>query len=312
MATHPLFRGEALEHHRRGGMRGDVLQLTPRSLFWTHWLLLLALAAAIYFAFVGQIDEVAAGPAVVQVSGVHEITAPRPAVVSSVEVTPGQRVKRGQLLLRMHSSAEVSELESAERELQDQLAKLLREPGDAVAREAIVALRSRRDLAAAKLARQEVRAPEDGTVGDVRVRTGQLVDPGMPVVTLLGDAGGAEVTALLPGRYRPLLHPGMELRFVADGFQRAVQALKIERVGDQIVGASEAARYLGRDLGGSLQLAGPVVLVHARLDDLEFESEDERYRFHHGMHGRAESVVRQDSIAFTFVPGLEQLFDNVR
>ncbi len=312
MASHPLFRGEALEHHRRGGARGDVLQLTPRTLFWTHWLLLLALAGAAYYAFVGQVDEYASGPAVVRITGLHEVTAPRPGVVSSVEVTPGQRVTRGQLLLRMHSSTEVSELESVERELSDQLAKLLRDPGDAVAREAIVGLRSRRDLARAKLARQELRAPEAGTVGDVRVRAGQLVEPGMPVVTLLGQSGGGRVTAMLPGRYRPLLQRGMELRFVADGFSREVHSLEIESVGDQIVGATEAARYLGRDLGGSLRLTGPVVLVHARLPQLEFEAEDGTYRFHHGMHGHGESAVRRDSIAFTFVPGLKRVFDNVR
>ena len=43
----------------------------------------------------------------------------------------------------------------------------------------------------------------------------------------------------------------------------------------------------------------------------EFESQGARYRFHHGMQGWAESAVRHDSIAFTFVPGLKQLYDNV-
>ena len=64
---------------------------------------------------------------------------------------------------------------------------------------------------------------------------------------MLGDGEGARLTALLPGRYRPLLAPGMSLRFVADGFPREVHALVIERVADQIVGPTEALRYLGRD-----------------------------------------------------------------
>lgn len=313
VAEQSLFRSEALEHHRRGGARGDVLHLTPRAMFWTHWLLLLALAAAVYYAFTAEIDEYATGPAVVRIDGLRELAAQRPGVVASVSVDPGQRVAEGQLLLRMHAASETAELESVEKELSDQLAKLLRDPADATARAAIVSLRSRRDLARANLARQEVRAPEAGVVGDVRVRPGQLVEPGMPVITLMIGGGGARVTAMLPGHHRPRLSPGMDLRFVADGFERVPQMLTIERVGDQIVGASEAARFLGRDLAASLPMAsGSVVLVHARLDRLEFESDDQVYRFHHGMHGRAETSVRHESLAYTFIPGLKQVIDNVR
>jgi hypothetical protein len=112
------------------------------------------------------------------------------------------------------------------------------------------------------------------------------------------------LSALLPGRYRPLLSPGMTLRFAADGFPREMHALVIESVGDQIIGAREALRYLGRDAEDAVTLSASVVLVRARLRSGGFESEGARYRFHHGMLGRAETAVRRDSIAFTFVPGL--------
>jgi membrane fusion protein (multidrug efflux system) len=306
-----LFRKEAVEFHRQGGAKGDVLHITSRAFFWTHLLLLGALAAAIWFACVGQLDEYAAGPAVVQVQGLYELTSPRAAVVAKVEVAPGQQVQAGQVLLRMQSGSELAELESAERELADQLAKLLRNPGDQVAREAIVSLRARRDLARSTLERQTLRAQVAATVGDVRVQAGQLVDPGMPLVTLLGEQAGASLTALLPGRYRPLLERGMRVRFVADGFPRQVHELTIDRVGDQIVGPTEALRFLGRDQADSVPLSGPVVLVHARLSSREFTAEGSTYRFHHGMQGRAEAPVRHESIAYTLVPGLRHLVDNV-
>jgi membrane fusion protein (multidrug efflux system) len=303
------FRAEAVEFHRRGGAKGDVLRLTPRAFFWTHWLLVAAFGAGLCFAFVSQIDEYASGPAVVYIDGLYEVTAPRPAVIGAVEVDPGQRVAADQVLVRLHSSGEAAELESVERELADQLAKLLRDPGDRAAREAMVSLRSRRDLARSNLDRQTLRAPYAATVGDVRIRAGQLVEPGMPLLTLLGDDAGARLTALLPGRYRPLLEKGKRLRFVADGFPRALHEVAIERVGDQVVGPSEALRFIGRD-GEAVALDGPVVLVHARLPGRVFASEGAAYRFHHGMQGRAETAVRHDSIAFTFIPGLRLVFDH--
>jgi len=306
-----LFRREAVDFQRQGGARGDVLRLTPRSLIATQWLLGFALIVGLYYAFAGQIDEHAAGPAVVFVDGLQELTAPRAGVVASVDVAPGQQVHAGQALVRMVSSTETAELETVERELSDQLAKLLADPGDGVARESMVSLRSRRDLARLSLERQVLRAPQAGTVGDVRVRGGQLVEPGMPVVSVHSAHAGARLMAMLPGRYRPLLRPGLTMRFVADGFQREVHGLQIERVGDQIIGPLDAARYLGLDQATATQLTGPVVLVQARLPKLSFSSEGGNYRFHHGMRGQAESAVRHESIAFTFVPGLKQVFSHV-
>jgi multidrug efflux pump subunit AcrA (membrane-fusion protein) len=306
-----LFRREAIDYQRQGGARGDVLRLTPRSLIATQWVLVTALAVGLYYAFAGQIDEHAAGPAVVFVDGLNEITAPRPAVVASVEVAPGEEVRKGQALVRMIASTEAAELETVERELADQLAKLLANPADGVARESMVSLRSRRDLARLSLERQVLRAPAAGTVGDVRVRAGQLVEPGMPVVSVHSEHAGARLTAMLPGRYRPLLRPGGRLRFVADGFPREVHGLLVERVGDQIIGPLDAARYLGLDDNTAMQLQGPVVLVQARLPKLSFTSEGGTYRFHHGMRGQAESAVRHENIAFTFIPGLKQVFTHV-
>lgn len=306
-----LFRPEAIEFHRQGGARGDVVQLMPRSLFWSHWMLVALAVAVLYFAFVGQIDEHAAGPALVRVEALHELTAPRGAVAARVEVTPGQRVKQGDVLVRMHSAAETAELETALRELDDQLAKLLRDPGDRAARESIVSLRAQRDLAQKNLERQVLTAPFAATVGDVRVKAGQLVEPGVALLTLLGEESGSRLTALLPGRYRPLLARGMTLRFRADGFPREIHELVIDRVADQSVGPSEALRFLGRDSADVVSLSGSVVLVEARLPGADFQSEGETYRFHHGMQGWAETAIRRDSIAYTFIPGLRQLVDNV-
>ena len=306
-----IFREEALVHHARGGVRGDVLQLTPNSFFWVHWPLVVLCIAIVVFAFLGQVDEYASGPAVVRVEGRNEVTAPSAAVIERILVSPGDSVRKGDVLMRFDASAETAELNTVEQDLSERLAAFLRDPGDRTAREAVSELRSRRELARAGLERKTLRAERSGVVGDVRIRAGQLVEPGMPLCTLLGDGQGLGViTALLPGQYLPLLKPGQTLRLTLDGFEKDVQGLVIERVGDQIIGPNEAARYLGRELGDAFPLAGPVVLVHARLPSTGFHSGRVAYRYYHGMHGRAEVGVRRRSVVSTLFPDLSgALFD---
>jgi multidrug resistance efflux pump len=308
-----IFREEALVHHTRGGVRGDVLQLTPRSFFWVHYLLLVLCVAIIVFSCMGQIDEYASGPAVVRIEGRNEVTAPNAAVIERIMVSPGDHVAAGDVLMRFAASAENAELSSIERELSDRLAAFLRDPGDREAREAVSDLRSRRELARASVERKTLRADRAGIVGDVRIRSGQLVEPGMPLCTLLGDAQGSGViTALLPGQYLPLLAAGQTLRLTLDGFEKDVQGMTIERVGDQIIGPQEAARYLGRELGDAFPLSGPVVLVHARMSSTGFQSGHIDYRYYHGMHGRAEVAVRTRSIVRSLFPELSgALFDGI-
>ena len=133
----------------------------------------------------------------------------------------------------------------------------------------------------------------------------------MPLCTLQDDTQSTgTLTALLPGQFLPLLRDGQTLRLTLDGFEKDVQALRIERVGDQIIGPTEAARYLGRELGDAFPLAGPVVLVHARLPATQFKSRHVAYSYYHGMHGRAEVAVRTRSIIRTLMPELSgALFD---
>jgi hypothetical protein len=96
-----------------------------------------------------------------------------------------------------------------------------------------------------------------------------------------------------------------------DGFQRRAQEIEISSVGDQVVGPAEAARYLGKDLADAFPLQGPVVLVQAQLAETYFDAENERFQYAHGMHGRAETVVRNEPVAYAFMPGLRQWVERV-
>lgn len=312
MAGRQLFRREAIEHQSVRSARADVLRISSRSTEWALNLLFAALAAALFFVVVGRVNEYATGPALIRIDGRTTLSSSHAALVSSIEVQPGQRVDEGAVLVRLYASEEAAELESATREFDDQLVKLMQRPDDAAAREQLVSLRSRRELARARLDQRTLRAPHKGIVGDVRVRVGQLVEPGASVIELRSDDAEGTVVAMLPGRYRPLLKSGAKLRFELDGFHRRAHELIVDSVGDQIVGPAEAARYLGRDQADALELSGPVVLVQASLPGgATFEADGEKFQFAHGMHGKAETVVRNEPVAYAFMPALKQWVDRV-
>jgi membrane fusion protein (multidrug efflux system) len=148
-------------------------------------------------------------------------------------------------------------------------------------------------------------------VGDVRVRPGQLVEAGASIVELQQPGSEATVVALLPGRYRPLIHPGSTLRFELDGFHRRAYELLVDTVGDEIVGPAEAARYVGRDSADAFSFTGPVVLVQAKVHSAQFDADGETFGFASGMYGKAETVVRNEPLAYAFLPALKPWVERV-
>jgi membrane fusion protein (multidrug efflux system) len=310
-ASPPLFRDEAIAHQRARGLHAEVLQIDTQATRVGFLLLGAAVVALFAFLSLGRLNEYASGPAFVQLEGRTALSASVMGLVTKVEVKPGDHVEAGDALVRFHASEEAAELGAADAELENQLAKLLLRPSDPAAREALVGLRSRRELALQRAEQRTLRAPHAGFIGDVRVREAQLVEPGMRVLDLQDNTASATLIALLPGRYRPLLRAGHPLRFEVDGFHERAHELVVSRVGDQVLGPSEAARYLGRDLADAFAIGGPVVVVQAALPSTSFGVEGQRYEFASGMSGLAEAVVRDEPVAYAFVPGLRPWVERV-
>lgn len=310
-APAPLFRPQAIEHQRARGSRAELIVLDARATAWGFRLLCAGMLALLAFIALGRVNEYASGPAFVQLDGRTTLTATDSGLVTSVSVKPGDHVEAGAELARFHAAAEVAELSAATKQFDSQLAKLLLRPDDAASREALVELRARRELAQERRDRRVLRAPHAGIVGDVRLSPGQVVEPGLRVIDLQGAAKAATVIALLPGRYRPLLHAGDSLRFAADGFHELTHELTVTRVGQQIVGPTEAARFVGRDLADAFSIAGPVVLVQAALPLRSFALDGQRYEFSNGMFGVAEAAVRNEPIAYAFIPSLKPWVERV-
>jgi multidrug resistance efflux pump len=300
-----IFREEALRHHEGAQQEGDVLRISPSWTRWTYWTLLGLLAAALAYSLLGTLPEYATGPAVVKVDGQSQLTVDAPGIVSSVEVRPGQRVEAGQALIRFRSEAETVSLERIQREFELQLIRVLRDPSDESARQALTSLRAEREQAEAREQARTLRAPQAGVVSGLRIRRGQYVTPGESVVSLVGDDVAVSLVALMPGGYRPTLEPGRPLRVELDGFNHEYHTFTIESVGDQILGPAEVRRFLGPEISDALQLNGPLVLVRARLPSSTFTSNGKTFNYFDGMLARADARVREERILVALIPGLK-------
>jgi membrane fusion protein (multidrug efflux system) len=286
----------------------QLLRLGPGWTRWTFWTMVAAVGSALAFAAVAHVDEYASGPAIVRVEGRTELTAPFSATVASVLVQPGERVSADTPLVQFARDDERAELGRIDRELDLQMLKLLRDPTDNGARQALSGLYAARDLAESRFAARLLRARAGGIVSDVRVHPGERVNPGDLIASIVEPNATHSLIAVLPGHYRPVLRPGMTLRFELDGFRYAYCDVIIDRVGDDVVGPAESKRYLGADAADTLTADGPLVLVHAHLGVGSFLSEDRRLSYFDGLHGRAEVAVRSEPLLLALMPGLKGLY----
>jgi multidrug efflux pump subunit AcrA (membrane-fusion protein) len=303
-----LFRKEAEEAFASGGQRGAPLALAPRWISHSYWLIVAVAVAALLFALIAKVGEFAHGPAVVRALGRLDLATPTGGIVIGVDVQPGMRVAAGQTLVRFHTEAERQELDHIDREFELKLVRILLQPGDETARQSLASLRAARELAAARLKERQVVAPSAGVVRNLRIRPGQMLAPGDLVLTLVDEANTAfSVIALVPGQFRPMLKPGMPLRFELEGYPQLASHLVVESVGDEVVGPSEMRRYLGQELGDTLAVQGGLVLVRALLPQATFRWKGQDYGFYDGIPGRVDVRVRSLRLLAMLFPALEEL-----
>jgi biotin carboxyl carrier protein len=304
-----LFRAEAIHYHdgeRHGG--GDVLRISPEWISSAYWLLLVVIAAGVAYGTFGTLTEYATGPAVVRVEGRTHVTAPTASTVATVDVQPGQRIDAGGVLVTLYLADRAAELERLNREFDLQMIKFLRDPADQAARSSLTTLRAERQLAQARLEEQSLKAPHAGIVSDIRIRPGQHLAPGDPVLSLLGDDVHWVVIAMLPGHARPLLRPGTRMRLELAGYRYAYRDVAIQSVGDEIVGPAEVGQYLGQEIADAVPVTGPAVLVKAELPSNTFQADGKSLSYYEGMLGTVDAHLRRQPILVSLIPALKALF----
>lgn len=304
-----LFRAEALDERARWGDEGDVLRTDKRALTWAYRVLGGFAAFALLFVCIFDVHEYGTGAAVVRVDGRRAVTATHPGTVETVLVQPGQHVEAGAVLVRFYDAEERAQLARVATEFDLQIVRLLRDPNDAVAKTALTALKTQRDLAQAIVDEMTVRAPVAGTVSDVRVRPGQRLQAGEPVLALAPSDAEASLVCAIPGEYRPMLDRGMPVRFALDGYRYEYHDVVVDDVGQEVVGAAEVRRYLGPEVADALHLReGSYVLVRGKIPAKSFVSDGRAYGFFDGLTGTADVRVRKEPIVFVLLPALKGIF----
>ncbi len=303
-----LFRPEAIAAQAATRDDGEVIRVAPSWSRTLYWALLGLLVLGVLGLALGEISQYSTGPAVVRQRGRAEVTALGAGAIATIDVEPGQRVRRGQVLARLRDVAERTEYESARADYDAQLRNRLLDPTDEGAAGQLRLLGRQRDVAEAALEQRVIRSPHDGVVTDVGATVGQHVDAGDAVMAVVDDHEAAlEVVAFLPGGDRPQIEVGMPLRLELTGFDYAYQDVVVESITEGIVGPAEAKRMLGAQLADTLPLGGGLVMVRASLPTTSFTSGDRTFGYHDGMGGVAEVRMRDQTILEVLIPGFEEL-----
>ncbi|WP_394844474.1 HlyD family efflux transporter periplasmic adaptor subunit [Pendulispora brunnea] len=286
---------------------GDVLRLETS---WTTWSFRVVLAAAVATVIgiaIFDVTEYARGPAIVRVEGRRPLVTTVAGVVETVHVQPGQRVEKDQALVTLSAPMEEAEYRRANTEFRLSLAALLRDPGDQALKSSLASLKPKRDNAAQIANARIVRAPHAGIITDVRVRPGQYLTANEVVAGVAPTGARASLVCLLPGEYRPRLKAGQRLRFSLEGYKFEYRTVEVESVGEEVVGPTEMRRYLGQELGDTIALQGPTVLVKARLPARTFTADGQTYAYVEGLIGRADVAIRKEPIIVVLIPALKSL-----
>lgn len=295
-----LFRAEALKEARRGDKEGKPIFLSPSWLKWAYPTILGLVVILFLAAALIQVPSYSSGSAIVKIDG-EKVTCAAGGTVATVEVTPGQIVTKGDILVKLHANSEEADLDRVDAEYRVALSTFLFDPSDGAARSALSTIASTRQRALAAVDDRVIRATRDGIVNDVRVQQGELLLPGAPVLQIVDREAMPSIVAFLPGSDRPRLKPGMTLQLRLTGFARSQETAEITDVGTEVIGPTAARKYLGETVGDTLPITTSVVIVHAKLRGRTFTADDTSYDYHDGMTALGEVRLESKSFLRTLV-----------
>ncbi|MGE5181908.1 MAG: HlyD family efflux transporter periplasmic adaptor subunit [Acidobacteriota bacterium] len=301
-----LYRPEALESHRTRGQEGVLADLSPGWVKRAYPMLIITIAAALALGMVLHVNTWSTGSGIIVFDG-KEITAPQSGTVDVVAVHAGEQVHEGELLVKLRSEDVEAQLRQTSTELEKQIQEHLFDPTDENVSKQLAIAAAAAKRAQANVDQRSVRASEDGVVSDIRVRLGQLLQPGEHILTLVEPGTLPEVWAFLPGKDRPRLHEGQDLQVDLIGFTKKRELARITHVSNEVIGAAAARKFVGPEYADSLKLEdGAYVLVKARLPRDSFMSKGQKLYVHHGMPVKSEVRVERKRFITTLLPALEK------
>jgi membrane fusion protein (multidrug efflux system) len=155
--------------------------------------------------------------------------------VRRIAFAEGGRVRKGELLVKIDDSelrAQLKRLESErnlaadkERRRRELYSKQNISPEDyQVALNELNAVQAEVELYEARIAKTEIRAPFDGTVGLRFVSEGSYVTPAIRIATLQ-DARRVKLDFAVPERYASTIRPGLTIRFHLSGTDETFEGI---------------------------------------------------------------------------------------
>lgn len=298
----PLFRPVAIAERAVHRKRSFLLEHEPRWLSSSHALLAAAFAIVACVLGIGRTGEYVSGPALVRILGRTTITSPASEVVDAVFVEPDRAVRAGDAIVRFANAKEESELARIDREIETSLAITLRDSSNDAARAKLASLRAEQQLARARLDQRIVRAPSEGVITDIRVRSGQAVEAGEVLAAITRGDGSGEIVAVVPGEYRPVVRVGLAARLELDGYSRTPCDVVVTRVADEVIGPADVERALGKSSVETLHVTGPSLLVTVSLPANGIPVEGEPLAVFDGMRGVVRIRVRTRPLLAELLP----------
>jgi hypothetical protein len=278
------FRLAAVEYFRHGlKCEGDVLRVSPLWVDAAFWLLMLLLATALLFCFLGRVSTYAQGIGVVRLEGAREVVVPANGVVKSIHVRPGQTIAARQPLatLFMESLGGAVSVRGS--------AVSIEMPADSVS----------------------IEAPCDGVVGRIHLRAGTSASAGTLASSIVTSGTRASLLLAFPARSRPWIRPGALMRLTPYGFHDAVQdAIALGAMDEEIVGATELRNFLGADAPELARIDGPFVLGRAFLPTRAFRSAGQLFNFFEGMSVQVEVRTGTEPLISLIIPGVRRMLSH--
>jgi multidrug resistance efflux pump len=305
-----LYRGEALEAHRKRGQEGQLVQLSPAWVKRAYPLLIATIIIAVLFAVFIRVPTYSTGTAVIMFEGSTSVTAALGGTVEKVLVKANEEVKQGDPLVQLSSPEEAAQLAAAETEWRDMKIQFLFDQSDEQIRKSLMSAATSRDHARARVEARTIRAPRDGVVTNLHAKEGVAIQPGGYLMQITDENSEIEVLAFLPGKDGPRIRDTMGVKLLLDGYTKGPVTGAITHIQPNAISAPEAAKLggemLAETIAADLKAGGTWITVRARLPSRTFKAEHNTYHYHHGMHAKAEVKILSKPFLVTLLPALEK------
>lgn len=305
MAREHIYRESAWKTYRRGTELGTPLELSSALGGSVYHALVVGLLVGLVFLVCVPINDNVRGRGFVRLLGSRAVASVTDGPVERVLVKPGAHVAQGQAIVEQYSADQSTEVERLSKEFDGLWVRLLRDPLDAEARQAMTTTGPALRRARARLDECTVRAPIDGVLTDVRVAEGKHVVKGDTLFVVAPEGARVEVIAVLPGSSRPQVTTRSAGRFWVDGADSNIPVSLTDLHADAI-GPAEVSRLLGPSVQGSVVVEGMSFVVTGALREQTFQEDGRARPFFQGMSGDLDVTLDRKPLLFLLVPTLRR------